>query len=81
MKTAISVPDDIYSRAERKSEELGWSRSHLYAKAVSHYLDHLDKDRTLQAINDTVAALKNNPDSSNQDAVQASRRGLAKVTW
>lgn len=81
MKTAISVPDETYSRAERKSEELGWSRSHLYAKAVDYYLDHLDTDQTLQAINDTVAALKDNPDSSNQDAVQASKRGLAKVAW
>lgn len=38
MKTAISVPDDLFERAERVARELGMSRSELYATALREYL-------------------------------------------
>lgn len=39
VKTAISLPDDLYHRAERLAQRLGRSRSALYAEALSAYLD------------------------------------------
>jgi metal-responsive CopG/Arc/MetJ family transcriptional regulator len=39
MKTAISLPDSIFEEAERLAEMRGWSRSELYANALSAYLD------------------------------------------
>jgi len=38
MKTAISVPDDVFESADELARELGVSRSELYATAVSEYL-------------------------------------------
>ena len=38
MKTAISIPDAIFDEAERLAKLRGWSRSELYAKAVSAYV-------------------------------------------
>jgi metal-responsive CopG/Arc/MetJ family transcriptional regulator len=38
MKTAISIPDSIFRAAEKLAKRLGFSRSELYAKAVSEYL-------------------------------------------
>lgn len=38
MKTAISVPDDLFERAERAARERGISRSELYATALREYL-------------------------------------------
>ena len=38
MKTAVSIPDEIFESAERLSRRMGMSRSELYAKALREYL-------------------------------------------
>jgi metal-responsive CopG/Arc/MetJ family transcriptional regulator len=39
MKTAISVPDELFEAADRLAARLGRSRSELYAAAVAEYLE------------------------------------------
>jgi metal-responsive CopG/Arc/MetJ family transcriptional regulator len=39
MKTAISVPDNLFEAADRMAAQLGTSRSELYARALSEYLE------------------------------------------
>jgi len=47
MKTAISLPDDLFESADRLAERLGVSRSELYAEAVAEYLaKHRSEDVT-----------------------------------
>lgn len=47
MKTAISLPDELFESAEDLAERLGMSRSELYATAVAEYLaKHRDEDVT-----------------------------------
>jgi metal-responsive CopG/Arc/MetJ family transcriptional regulator len=47
MKTAISVPDEIFEAAEELAGELGVSRSQLYARAVAVYVaQHRDEHVT-----------------------------------
>ncbi|HEY9450053.1 MAG TPA: hypothetical protein VIQ60_09865 [Gemmatimonadaceae bacterium] len=38
MKTAISLPDDLFDEADALAERLGVSRSALYATAVAEFL-------------------------------------------
>jgi len=38
MKTAISIPDDIFASADRLAKRLQMSRSELYARAVQRYV-------------------------------------------
>jgi len=38
MKVAVSIPDDIYSDADRTAARLGLNRSQLYARALRRYL-------------------------------------------
>ena len=52
VKTAVSIPDDIFTGAERAAKALGLSCSELYATAVA--LQRLDCRRQLH-----VAALDN----------------------
>jgi metal-responsive CopG/Arc/MetJ family transcriptional regulator len=40
MKTAISIPDDVFYAAEELSQRLGLSRSELYTRAVAAFLKH-----------------------------------------
>jgi len=38
MKTAISIPDDVFESADALAERLGVSRSWLYSSAVAEYV-------------------------------------------
>jgi predicted transcriptional regulator len=38
MKTAISIPDDIFASADQLADRLGVSRSELYATAVAEFV-------------------------------------------
>ena len=47
MKTAISLPDDLFEAADALAERMGVSRSELYATAVAEYLaKHRGEDVT-----------------------------------
>jgi metal-responsive CopG/Arc/MetJ family transcriptional regulator len=51
MKTAISIPDDIYHAADHLAKRLGMSRSEFYSKAVSNYIAAHQNDAVTQALN------------------------------
>ncbi len=38
MKTAISIPDDIFITADRLAKRLSMSRSELYTRAIQQYV-------------------------------------------
>jgi metal-responsive CopG/Arc/MetJ family transcriptional regulator len=42
VKTAISIPDGVFRKAERVAKRLGLSRSELYAKAVDSFVSQWD---------------------------------------
>ena len=39
MKTAISIPDEVFDAAEEMAQRLGMSRSQLYVTALREYLE------------------------------------------
>jgi metal-responsive CopG/Arc/MetJ family transcriptional regulator len=51
MKTAISLPDAVFTEAEALAEELGWSRSELYTKALQAYLHQHSREQILTKLN------------------------------
>jgi predicted transcriptional regulator len=47
MKTAISIPDEVFAEADRLAQKLKQSRSQLYSRAVREYVArHTDDDVT-----------------------------------
>jgi metal-responsive CopG/Arc/MetJ family transcriptional regulator len=74
VKTAISLPDDIYEQATRQAAELGISRSEFLARAARNYLDQLAAQSLTRQINE---ALPGASDDSNAAAAAAGRRHLA----
>lgn len=38
LKTAISIPDEVYRQAEKAAARMGLSRSAFYARAVAEYV-------------------------------------------
>ena len=56
MKTAISLPDTLYHRAERVAQRLGRTRSALYAEALEAFLDASEEEDGVTAALDELYA-------------------------
>ena len=54
MKTAISLPDDLFARAERTANQLGIPHSQLFARAVYEYLSRHDPESITARINESL---------------------------
>lgn len=50
MKTAISIPDKLFRRADALAKRLEISRSELYARAVEEYVADHGADRVREAL-------------------------------
>ena len=55
MKTAVSIPDPIFSRAERFARRRRMSRSALFAAAVSEYLEQHGEENVTERLNEIYA--------------------------
>jgi hypothetical protein len=55
VKTAISVPDETFRRADHAARRLGMSRSEFFARAAERWLDALDDDGVTEAIDRALA--------------------------
>ena len=55
MKTAISVPDETFRRVDERAAALGMSRSEFYSRAAEGFLERLDSQSRVEAINDALA--------------------------
>lgn len=55
MKTAVSLPDPIFEAAEEVAQQLGVSRSQLYAEAVEAYVRTHREQGVTEALNRVYA--------------------------
>ena len=62
MKTAISIPDEIYHSADQLAKRLGVSRSELYSKAVLNYINAHKNDAVTKALDQIYAKEKSEID-------------------
>lgn len=56
MKTAISIPNNVFESAEKLAALLGSSRSQLYTKAVEKYIDDHNKSSVTDKLNKVYAS-------------------------
>jgi len=78
MKTAISIPDEVYAEAERLTRRLKKSRSQLYTEAIREYVARHDPDALTEALNRVCDMAEPRLDP----AVSAlGRRLLERVEW
>lgn len=56
MKTAISIPNDIFSAAEQFAQRSGLSRSELYTTAIAAYLKDHGRRSITERLNEVYAA-------------------------
>ena len=78
MKTAVSVPNEVFERADRLAKRLEVSRSELYSRALREFLARHSADEVTQALDQLCEEL----DTSSDDFVrEASRRVLEATEW
>ena len=78
MKVAISLPDELFDRAERLAEQRRTSRSQLYARALEEYLARNAPDAITAAIDRLVAEEGGELDPFVREA---GRRRLEATEW
>lgn len=59
MKTAISIPDPVFKTAERLAKRLGLSRSELYVRAISSYVDVHKNQKVTDLLNEVYSEVEN----------------------
>lgn len=78
MKTALSIPDALFKRAERTAKSIGVSRSRFFAMAVESFLAHRNPAQVTEKLNQLYS------DSADQLDGRISRmqaKSIERETW
>ena len=78
MKTAVSIPDDVFERAERLARRTKKSRSQLFSDAVAEYLARHAPEEVTDAM-DRVSRELGPP--KDKFVSSAARRVLERSEW
>ena len=77
MKTAISIPDDLFADAEQLARELKKSRSRLYGDAMREYLARHSAASVTESLDRVCAELA----PGGEFTQAAARRTLGRSDW
>jgi metal-responsive CopG/Arc/MetJ family transcriptional regulator len=78
MKTAVSIPNDVFEGAERLARRTRKSRSRLFSDALREYLARHTPDQVTVAMNRACAELGEQTDPF---VSSAGRRVLERSEW
>jgi metal-responsive CopG/Arc/MetJ family transcriptional regulator len=78
MKTAVSIPNDLFDLAERLARRSRKSRSRLFSDALREYVARRSPDKITEAMNQAMAEIGNSTDPL---IAVASRRRLEQSEW
>jgi metal-responsive CopG/Arc/MetJ family transcriptional regulator len=80
MKTAISLPDDLFSAVERLVRLSKRHRSEVYADALREYVAHHAQDEVTDSLNRVLEQVDDSPEDTRFVAA-AARRVLTDTDW
>jgi predicted transcriptional regulator len=78
MKTAVSIPDEVFEDAERLAARLQTSRSQLYARALAEFVARHDDDRVTVLMDQAIREV-GREGSAFLDA--AARQAVQRSEW
>ena len=78
MKTAVSIPNDVFEGAERLARRSGKSRSQLYSDSLKEYVARHAPDQITEALDCIYAELK---DTREGFVRSAAAHTLRKIEW
>lgn len=77
MKTAVSLPDDVFRSAERLAKKLRVSRSELYNRALSEFLARHATDEVTESWNAVISEVGQPEDIG----IASARAVFERVEW
>ena len=78
MKTAVSIPDDVFEGAERLARRTKKSRSQLFSDAIREYVARHSDYEVTEAMNRVCAEAS---DTKDRFVTAAAKRILQRVEW
>ena len=78
MKTAVSIPDDVFEGAERLARRTKKSRSRLFSDALKEYVARHAPEEVTDAMDRVCAELG---DPADKFVSEAARRALERSGW
>jgi predicted transcriptional regulator len=78
MKTAVSIPDDVFEKSERLARRMKKSRSQLFSHALTDYVARHAPDHVTVAMDEVCAEIGSEADPF---VSAASRRILERSEW
>ena len=78
MKTAVSIPDDVFAKVERLARRGRRSRSEVFSAALSEYVARHAPDEVTDAMDHVCAQIDHQPDAF---VSAAARRVLDVTEW
>lgn len=78
MKTAVSIPDDVFEAAQRLALRMKKSRSRIFREALKEYVARHAPDQVTEAMDRVCAELGV---EGNRFVATASRRILKRIDW
>jgi metal-responsive CopG/Arc/MetJ family transcriptional regulator len=78
MKTAVSIPDQVFEQAERLARRTRQSRSHVFSSALREYVARHSADEVTEAMDRVCGEVGAEGDAF---AARAARRVLERGEW
>lgn len=78
MKTAVSIPDEVFAKVERLARRAGRSRSEVFSAALAEYVARHAPDEVTQAMDRVCAKVGDQEDAF---VTAAGRRVLENTEW
>ncbi|MCU1231844.1 MAG: uncharacterized protein JWO97_4728 [Acidobacteria bacterium] len=78
MKTAVSIPDEVFEKVERLARREKRSRSEVFSAALKEYVARHAPDEVTEAINRACDEIG---DQTDEFTAAASRRILENTEW
>ena len=80
MKTAISIPDNLFKDAEETARQLGLARSQLYVKAIKQFIELHNKEHITEQLN-TVYSKEDVWEEVSNIGVDSLREASVNDSW
>jgi metal-responsive CopG/Arc/MetJ family transcriptional regulator len=78
MKTAVSIPDEVFARIERLARRRGKSRSEVFSEALREYVARHAPDEVTEAMDRVCEWVQT---EENRFVREAARQVLERTEW
>jgi predicted transcriptional regulator len=78
MKTAVSIPDDLFRKADELAGRMGKSRSEVYRDALADYVSRREPGAVTRALDEIADELSG---KERAFSAEAGRQTLAQSEW